>query len=104
MKDELVANVIEEIRENRSFTSTELLLCFPQISGFLSHEIVTQKLDYHKFRSRWAPKVLTEVFKSQCMAALSTFSGSCEKNGSLLDHITSEVEICVKHLNCETKL
>lgn len=80
VKDELVANVIEEIRENHSFT-TELLLCFPQIPGFLSHEIVTQKMDYHKFRARWAPKVLTEVFKSQCMAALSNFLGSCEKNG-----------------------
>uniref|UniRef100_A0A670YH07 Mos1 transposase HTH domain-containing protein n=1 Tax=Pseudonaja textilis TaxID=8673 RepID=A0A670YH07_PSETE len=71
--DELVAKVDVKIRENRRFTVTELSLSFPQISRSLLHEIVTQKLGYHKFCARWVPKILTENHKSQYMAASLTF-------------------------------
>uniref|UniRef100_A0A670YLX0 Mariner Mos1 transposase n=1 Tax=Pseudonaja textilis TaxID=8673 RepID=A0A670YLX0_PSETE len=63
----------DKIRENHRFTVTELSLSFPQISRSLLHEIVTQKLGYHKFGARWVPKILTENHKNQRMAASLTF-------------------------------
>uniref|UniRef100_A0A8C5SQD0 Mos1 transposase HTH domain-containing protein n=1 Tax=Laticauda laticaudata TaxID=8630 RepID=A0A8C5SQD0_LATLA len=103
--DELVAKVDDKIRENRRFTVTELLLSFPQISRSLLHEIVTQKLGYHKFCARWVPKILTENHKSQRMAALLTFLYSYDKDGdSFLDQIVTGDETWVKHVNSETKL
>ena len=58
--DELVAKINEKIHENRRFTITEFSLEFPEISGSLLHEIVTEKLGYHKFCARWVPKFLSE--------------------------------------------
>uniref|UniRef100_A0A670YBV0 Mos1 transposase HTH domain-containing protein n=1 Tax=Pseudonaja textilis TaxID=8673 RepID=A0A670YBV0_PSETE len=103
--DELVAKVDDKICENCRFTVTELLLSFPQIARSLLHEIVTQKLGYHKFCARWVPKILTENHKSQRMAASLTFLYSYDKDGdSFLDRIVTGDETWVKHVNRETKL
>ena len=56
--DELVANINIKIHENRRFTITEFSLEFPRISRSLLHEIVTEKLGYHKFCARWVWKLL----------------------------------------------
>uniref|UniRef100_A0A670Z1V8 Mos1 transposase HTH domain-containing protein n=1 Tax=Pseudonaja textilis TaxID=8673 RepID=A0A670Z1V8_PSETE len=103
--DELVAKVDDKIRENRRFTVTELSLSFPQISRSLLHEIVTQKLGYHKFCARWVPKIPSENHKNQCMAASLTFLYSYDKDGdSFLDRIITGDETWVKHVSSETKL
>jgi len=61
--DELVTKINEKIHENRRFTITEFSLGFPQISRSLLHEIVTEKLGYHKFCARWVSKLLSEDHK-----------------------------------------
>src|SRR5215469_1487733 len=71
--DELVAKINGKIHENCRFTITEFSLEFPQISRSLLHEIVTEKLGYHKFCARWVPKLLSEDHKKQHMAASLTF-------------------------------
>ena len=79
--DELVAKINEKIHENRRFTITEFSLEFPQISRSLLHEIVTEKLGYSKFCARWIPKLLSEDYKKQRMAASLTFLEAYEKDG-----------------------
>jgi histone-lysine N-methyltransferase SETMAR len=103
--DDIVSKVNEKIRENRRFTIRELSLFFPQISKSLLHEIVTEKLGYHKFCARWVPKILTETHKNQRMAASLSFLHAYHEDGdSLLDRIVTGDETWVKHVNCETKL
>uniref|UniRef100_A0A670Y7B2 Mos1 transposase HTH domain-containing protein n=1 Tax=Pseudonaja textilis TaxID=8673 RepID=A0A670Y7B2_PSETE len=105
LTDELVTKVDDNICENRRFTVTELSLSFPQISHSLLHEIVTQKLGYHKFCARWVSKILTENHMSRCMAASLTFLYSYDKDGdSFLDRIVTRDKTWVKHVNGETKL
>ncbi|GBN29760.1 hypothetical protein AVEN_100065-1 [Araneus ventricosus] len=58
VNDHLVAKVNEKIRENRRLTIRMLFDEFPQISKTVLHEIVTNRLNYHKLCSRWAPKML----------------------------------------------
>uniref|UniRef100_A0A1B6H756 THAP-type domain-containing protein n=1 Tax=Homalodisca liturata TaxID=320908 RepID=A0A1B6H756_9HEMI len=52
VSDELVAKIQKTIRENRHFTITELSEHFPHISRSLVHEILVNKLGYHKFSAR----------------------------------------------------
>lgn len=102
--DELVVKINEKIHENRRFTIMEFSLEFPQISRSLLHEIVTEKLGYHKFCARWVPKLLSEDHKKQRMAALLTFLEAYEQDGdSLLDRVVTGDKTWVKHVICETK-
>ncbi|GBM73899.1 hypothetical protein AVEN_217240-1 [Araneus ventricosus] len=64
VNDGLVAKVNEKIRENRQFTIRMLYVEFPQISKTVLHEIVTNRLNYRKLCSRWVPKMLTDVHKT----------------------------------------
>ena len=96
--DELGAKINEKIHENRRFTITEFSLEFPQISRSLLHEIVTEKLGYHKFCARWVPKLLSEDHKKQRMAASLTFLEAYEKDGDpILDRVATGDETWVKH-------
>lgn len=102
--DELVAKINEKIRGNRRFTITELSEHFPQISRSLVHEILVDKLGYHKFCARWVPKILTEDHKKQRLAAALTFLEDYDKSGNhVIDRIVTGDETWVKHVNCETK-
>ncbi|GBN47492.1 hypothetical protein AVEN_8379-1 [Araneus ventricosus] len=65
VNDGLVAKVNEKIRENRRFTIRMLFDEFSQISKTVLHEIVTNRLNYRKLRSRWVPKMLTDVHKTK---------------------------------------
>ncbi|GBN07913.1 hypothetical protein AVEN_86149-1 [Araneus ventricosus] len=65
VNDCLVAKVNEKIRENRRFTIRMLSDEFPQISKTVLHEIVTNRLTYRKFYSRWVPKMLTDVHRTK---------------------------------------
>jgi len=68
------------------------------------HEIVTEKLGYHKFCARWVPKLLSEDHKKQRITSSLTFLEAYEKNGdSLLDRVVTGDETWVKHVTCETK-
>jgi len=104
LTDELVAKINEKTHENRRFTIMEFSLEFPLISRSLLHEIVTEKLGYHKFCARWVPKLLSEDHKKQRMAASLTFLEAYEKDGdSLLDRVVTGDETWVKDVTCETK-
>jgi len=72
--DELVAKINEKIHENRRFTITEFLLGFPQISRSLLHEIVTEKLGYHKSSARWVPKLLSEDHEKTAHGSIADIS------------------------------
>jgi len=101
--DELVEKINEKIHENRRFTITDFSLDFPQISRSLLHEIVTEKLGYHKVCARWVPKFLSEDHKKQRIAASLTFLEAYEKDGdSLLDRVVPGDETLVYHVTCET--
>ncbi|GBM22061.1 hypothetical protein AVEN_137371-1 [Araneus ventricosus] len=65
VNDGLVAKVNEKIRENRRLTIRMLFDVFPQISKTVLDEIVTNRLNYRKFCSRWVPKMLTDVHKTK---------------------------------------
>ena len=72
--DELVAKINEKIHEKSRFTITEFSLEFPQISRSLLHEIVTEKLGYHKFYARWIPKLLSEDHKKKAQGSIVDIS------------------------------
>ncbi|GFT58095.1 histone-lysine N-methyltransferase SETMAR [Trichonephila clavipes] len=71
--EELVHAIDEKIKENRKFTFSALAMEFPQISRSLMHEIVTDKLKFHKLCARWVPKILTESHKTKRMRCALEF-------------------------------
>ncbi|KAG8291263.1 hypothetical protein J6590_064575 [Homalodisca vitripennis] len=73
VSDDLVNKVDEKTSENRRFTISELSHHFPEISRSLVHEIVTEKLGYHKFCACWIPKVLTDDHKMKRMSSAIDF-------------------------------
>jgi hypothetical protein len=58
--------------ERRRFTISEVSCELPQISHTLLYEITTVRVGYHKFCSRWVPKMFTAVHKTQRMASALT--------------------------------
>jgi hypothetical protein len=71
VSDDLVQNVDQNIREIRRLTISELLCEFPQPSRT---DIITVRLAYHKFCTRWVPKMLMGEHKTQRIApALTCF-------------------------------
>jgi hypothetical protein len=70
----LVQSAGQNICERRRFTISELSCEFPQISCTALYEIITVRLDHHhKLCTRWVPKMLTSVHKTQRMASPLTF-------------------------------
>jgi transposase len=59
--DELVQNVDQCLRGKRCFTISELSEKFPQTSRTTLYRIVTDRLGYHAFCTRWVPKQLTDL-------------------------------------------
>jgi hypothetical protein len=82
-------------------------LCeFPQISHTVLYEIISVRLGYHKFCTRWVPKMLTGMHKMQRMALALTFLEQYHKDGNeFLSHIVwvTGDEIWVSFVNVETK-
>jgi hypothetical protein len=60
--------------EGKRLTVSELLGEFPQISLTVLYEIITVRLGYHKFCSRWVPKVFTDAHNIQRMASALTIA------------------------------
>ncbi|XP_066906603.1 histone-lysine N-methyltransferase SETMAR-like [Halyomorpha halys] len=102
--DDLAMQINDKILENCCFTIIELSEHFPQISWSLEHQIVVEKLGYHKFCARWVPKILMEDHKKQRLATALTFLQEYSTNGNaVLDRIVTGNDTWVKHVNCETK-
>jgi transposase len=59
----LVQKVELNIRAYRRVTINELHEMIPEVSKSLVHEIVKEKLDYHKLHAWWVPKMLSENHK-----------------------------------------
>jgi hypothetical protein len=55
----------EEVRANRCVTIRELHHIIPEVSKTTIHEAVTEKLGYRKLCARWAPKILTDDYKTK---------------------------------------
>lgn len=104
VNDELVNRVNEKIRENRRFTISELSEHFTEISRSLVHEIVTEKLGYHKFCARWIPKVLTDDHKMKRMSSAIDFLTRYDTEGeTFLNRIVTGDETWIAYVNAETK-
>lgn len=104
VSDDLLNNVNEKVRENRRFTITELSDFFPAVSRSLIHEIVTEKLGYHKFCARWVPKLLTDVHKTTRMSSAIDFLFRYDLEGEeFLNRIVTGDETWVSYVNTETK-
>jgi hypothetical protein len=65
VSDDLVQTVDQKICERWSFTISELLCVFPQISCPLLYEIITVGLGYHKFCASCVLKMLMGAYKMQ---------------------------------------
>lgn len=78
--DDVVLKVDAKVRENRCFTITELSVNLPQIVCSVLYETMTNKLGYHKFCTRWVPKMVTDDHKNMRITSLSLFwSGNIVK-------------------------
>jgi hypothetical protein len=88
VSSDLVQSVGQKICERWRFTVSELSCEFPQISLTVLYEIVTVRLDYHKFCERWVLEMLTGAHRTQRMASAFTFIERYHKDGDeLLSHI-----------------
>jgi hypothetical protein len=67
--------------ERQRFTISEVSCEFPQISRTVLCQIITVRLDYHKFCTRWVPKMLMGAHKMQKMASALTFLQRYHKDG-----------------------
>jgi oligoribonuclease (3'-5' exoribonuclease) len=59
--------------KRRRFTTSERSCEFPQISNIFLYEIITVRPDYHRFCTRWVPKMLMGVHKKHKIASALTF-------------------------------
>jgi transposase len=101
---DLVQKVEENIRADRCVTINELHEIIPEVSKSLVHEIVKEKLDYHKLCARWVPKMLTEKHKKNRMGAALTFlTRYSEKGDEFLDSVVTRDEMWVFHHTPESK-
>ncbi|GFS95127.1 histone-lysine N-methyltransferase SETMAR [Trichonephila clavipes] len=89
--EELVHAIDEKIKENRKLTISALAMEFPRISRSLMHEIVTDKLKFHKLCARWVPKILTESHKTKWMGCALEFLTRYHEGG--VDFLSQEMKL-----------
>jgi transposase len=70
INNDLVQTVEENIRADRHVMINELHEMIPEVSKWLVHEIVKEKLDYRKLCAQWVPKMFTETHKKNRMGTL----------------------------------
>jgi hypothetical protein len=81
----------KKICERRHFTISELLCEFPQSSSTLLYENIIVRLGYHKFCTRWVPKMLMGVHKMKRMALALAFLEQYHKDGNeFFNHIVKK--------------
>jgi hypothetical protein len=68
VSEDLVQSIGQKICERRHFTILELSCKFQQITHIVLYDIIRVRLGYHKFCTRWVPKMLTGAHKTQRMA------------------------------------
>jgi hypothetical protein len=73
MSDDLVQSVGQKICERQRFIISEVSCEFPKIAHTVLYKIITIRLSYHKFCTKWVPKMLTGVHNMQRMASALTF-------------------------------
>jgi transposase len=106
VSDDLVQSVDEKICERRGFTISELSCEFLQISHTALYEIMIVRPGYHKFCTRWVPRMLTGVHKTQRMASALTLLEWYHKDGDKFPNHSLRVtddEIWVSFVNVGTK-
>ncbi|CAL1268640.1 unnamed protein product [Larinioides sclopetarius] len=102
--DELVHAIEEKVKQNCKFTISALAMEFPQISRSPIHEIVTEKLKFRNFCSRWVPKILTEQHKKQRMGSALQFLTRYNEDGDdFLSRIVTGDETWVSYDSPESK-
>jgi hypothetical protein len=73
VNDDLVQIVGQQNCERRRFTISELSCEFPHVLHTVLYEIIAVSLCFHKFCTKWVPKMLTGVHKTQRVASALTF-------------------------------
>lgn len=102
--NDLVNRVDEKIKANRRVTMTMLADEFSQVSRTVLHEIVTDRLGYHKLCSRWVPKMLTDEHKTKRLGSALTFLTRYNDEGEeFLNQIVTGDETWIRHLTPESK-
>jgi hypothetical protein len=71
--DDLAQSDDQQICERGRFTISELSCEFSQISWTVLYEIITVRLGYHMFCSRWVLKMLTGACKTENGFSLHIF-------------------------------
>jgi hypothetical protein len=72
VSDDLVQSVDQKICEIWHFTILDLLCEFSQMSHTILYKIISVRLGYHKFCSKFVLKMLTGAHKMQRMASVLT--------------------------------
>ncbi len=67
------------------------------------HEIVIEKLGYHKFCVRWIPKLFTTIHKTNRMSSVIDFLSRYHFEEEFLERIVTDDETWVAYVNSETK-
>jgi hypothetical protein len=102
-----IQSVDQKSCERWLFTISELLCEFPQISRTLLYYFITVRLGYHKFCTRWVPKMLMGAYKNrEWLQLLQTFLEQYHKDGkeflSYIVRVTGD-ETWVSFVNVVTK-
>jgi hypothetical protein len=103
---DLFQSVDQKICERQCFKISEFLCEFSQTSCTLLYEIISVRLGYYKFCTRWIPKILTSTHKMQRKALALTFLERYHKDvEEFLNHIIQVTgdETWVSFVNVETK-
>lgn len=65
MPEDVVHQVNQFVEENRSFTITDILTRFSDISRSTLHRIVSGNFNYHKFCASSVPQQIADVYKAR---------------------------------------
>lgn len=104
INEDFVQKVDAKVRENRRFTISSLSDCFPQYSRSVLYHIVTENLNYRKLCSRWVPKMLTHLHKTQRLGSALTFLERYHNEGEdFLNQIVTGDETWVAYVTPESK-
>lgn len=69
INNDLIKKFEENLDADRCLMIIKLHEVFLDVSKSLVHEIVKERLDYHKLCAWWLPKMLTEIYKTNWMGA-----------------------------------
>jgi hypothetical protein len=106
MSNDLVQRVDHKILKDGASQFQNFQVNFHKISRIVLYGIITVRVDYHEFCTRWVPKLLAGGHETQRMASALTFLHRYHKDGdeypSHIVRVTGD-ETWVSFVNAETE-